>query len=180
MIENAKNKNIKNFFPEVANIINFEFQIKFDVVISLFHVISYLNNDNDIIKCFNCVNRHLETDGVFIFDFWYTPAVYNIGPEVKIKRYQNKDVEITRLSEPQINNINSIVNVNFEIFIKNKKNLKITKLTENHSMRHFTINELKLFATHAGFQMINFEEYMTSNLLSLNSWGACITLKKIK
>jgi hypothetical protein len=105
--------------------------------------------------------------------------VYNIGPDIKIKRFENNQVEITRISEPKINNTSSIVNVNFEIFIKNKVNHQISKLTESHNMRHFTINELKLFASQSGLQIIDYEEYMSSKLLSLNSWGACITLKKI-
>jgi SAM-dependent methyltransferase len=179
MIEIAKNKKISNFHPTVGNITKFKFKIKFDVIISLFHVISYLNNDDDILSCFDCVNKHLEDDGLFIFDFWYTPAVYSLGPDVKIKRYENKQVEITRISEPIINNTSSIVNVNFEIFIKNKESNQISKLTETHNMRHFTINELKLLASQSGLQIINYEEYMSSKLLSLNSWGACITLKKI-
>lgn len=179
MIEIAKNKKIKNFTPQVGDITKFDFKIKFDLVISLFHVISYLNSDNEIRNCLDCVNRHLKVGGIFIFDFWYTPAVYNLRPEVKIKRYQNKKIEITRISEPDVINTSSIVNVNFEIFIKNKKTNQITKLIEQHSMRHFTINELKHFAAMSGFEIINFEEYLTSNILSLDSWGACITLKKI-
>ena len=42
---------------------------KYDVVISLFHVMSYQNNNEKILKAFSTAKKHLKANGIFIFDF---------------------------------------------------------------------------------------------------------------
>jgi SAM-dependent methyltransferase len=81
----CKAKKIENFEPIVADITNFSVNNKFDVAVSLFHVISYLTNNNQLVECFNTVNNHLNEKGIFIFDVWYTPAVYMQKPETRVK-----------------------------------------------------------------------------------------------
>src|SRR5687768_15546375 len=56
-----------------GDIRQFDLSRKFDCVISLFHVISYLPTLADIRQTFQRVNRHLRTDGIFLFDVWYAP-----------------------------------------------------------------------------------------------------------
>ena len=48
---------------------------KFDAVISLFHVISYQITNKDLDLVFENVWKHLNKGGLFLFDFWYSPAV---------------------------------------------------------------------------------------------------------
>jgi SAM-dependent methyltransferase len=180
MIEIANSKQIPNFSASVSDITNFNLETKFDVVISLFHVFSYLKEDIDIINCLECVNRHLLIGGVFFFDFWYTPAVYSIGPDIKFKNYENESLDVSRISIPTVFDQSSIVNVDFKFFINRKSDNTISTLSECHIMRHFTLNEIALFAKLCGFELVDSREFMTFNNLSINSWGACVTLKKIK
>ena len=72
MVKEANLKNISNFDPIVGDICNFELNKKFDAAISLFHVISYLTDNNSLINCFKRVNQHLKPNGVFLFDIWFT------------------------------------------------------------------------------------------------------------
>jgi predicted TPR repeat methyltransferase len=87
MVNIALQKNIQGFTPIVGDISNFSLDQKFDTAISLFHVISYLTNNNDLIKCFINTHKHLSQNGIFIFDVWYSPAVYMQKPETRIKTY---------------------------------------------------------------------------------------------
>lgn len=178
MIEIAKNKNIPNFNPVVGDITNFSFEKKFDSVISLFHVISYLNDNESLFKCFQLAFDHLNPNGYFIFDFWYTPNIEFYRPEIRIKRKENNILSITRITEPEIFSLKKIVNVNFDIFIKDKFTGDISNLKEVHPMRHFDIEELKNIAKNVGFDFVLAEEYLTTKPPTKDSNGVLIKFIK--
>ncbi|MBI5807000.1 MAG: class I SAM-dependent methyltransferase [Ignavibacteriales bacterium] len=157
---------------------NFNFKKKFDVVISLFHVISYLTNNDDLIKTFKNIHKHLNNNGIFIFDVWYSPAVYNIKPETRIKRVENNEFKIIRLTEPEIHVNKNTVDVNYELLVELKKTGNIEKINEKHSMRHFSIPEIQLLADYFGFELIESKEWLTNNEPSENTWGVLFILRK--
>lgn len=178
MVEEALKKNIKNFHPIIGDIKNFELNQKFDVAISLFHVISYLTDNESLINCFNTVNRHLNSKGIFMFDIWFTPAVYAQKPETRIKRLENEEISVLRIAESVSDDINNIINVNFELHIKNKSDNITTIINEIHPMRHFSIPEIALLAYQTGFEIIHTEEFLTKKQPSKDSWGICFVLRK--
>ena len=55
----------------------------YDVVISLFHVMSYQTSNADLRAAFTTAAAHLRPGGLFLFDFWYGPAVLAQQPEVR-------------------------------------------------------------------------------------------------
>jgi SAM-dependent methyltransferase len=179
LIKIAKDKNINNFTIVKGDITNFNLNIEFDIALSLFHVISYLTSNQLVYDCFINTHKHLKKDGLFIFDIWHTPAVYTLKPSVKVKRIENSEIEITRIAEPEINTIDNIVNVNFDLFIKNKSSKNIDHINELHPMRHFSIQEIRLFAKITGFEIIHIEEFLTKKTPNTNTWGVCYVLKKI-
>lgn len=180
MVQLSKRKNILNFHPRAGNIIDFKISQKFDVAISLFHVISYLNDNKSLVSCFNTVNKHLNLGGIFIFDVWYSPAVFTQKPETKIKRLENKEISVIRIAESFSNMIKNLVEVSFEVIIKNKSDNKSEIINEIHSMRHFSVLELELLAELAGFQLIFTEEFVSKNIPSEKTWGVCVMFKKVR
>lgn len=178
MIEMALSKEIKFFNPIQSDIADFELNEKFDSVISLFHVVSYLNDDLSIQKCFDNVYNHLNYGGYFVFDFWYTPNILKYKPIIKIKRIENDELSIVRITEPEFIENQNIVIVNFDVFILDKKTNQISNIKEKHSMRHFGINELIKFGENAGFSFDLSEEYLTSNKPSKDSNGVLIKFVK--
>lgn len=180
MIEKAKEKKIDNFYPSQGNIVNFELDAKFDLATSMFHVISYLISNNDIVNCFNNVNNHLNHGGLFIFDYWYSPAVLSQRPEIRIKNFESDNVKITRIANSELVIERNIVNVNFNIQVMSKLLNEKQEFNEVHSMRYFTIPEIELFAAQTGFELLKTEELITKNDPSANSWAVCSILKKIK
>ena len=48
---------------------------KFDAIVALFHVLSYQLSNESLEKTFEAVSLYLNGGGVFLFDFWYGPAV---------------------------------------------------------------------------------------------------------
>jgi SAM-dependent methyltransferase len=179
MIKEAEQKSIRNFKPILGDITSYKLDDKFDVAISLFHVISYLTKSEDLINCFNLVNKNLNTNGIFIFDVWYTPAVYFQKPETRIKRMSNENISVLRIAESDMVFNENLVNVNFEVIVKEKKSGAINIIKEIHPMRHFSFPEIDLLAKLCGFSIINAEEFLTSTKPSVNTWGVCFILKKI-
>ena len=179
MVNVSKAKKIKGFTPIVGNITSFKLPQKFDVALSLFHVVSYLTDNESLIKCFKTIHNHLKTNGVFLFDIWYSPAVYHQKPETRIKRLENDKIEIIRLAESKTESNKNIVAVNFEVLIKDKATHITETITEEHLMRHFSIPEIDILARFTGFEVVLAEEFLTENNPSPDTWGVSILLKKI-
>lgn len=150
----------------------------FDTVISLFHVLSYQTSHEKIIAMLNNAYRQLKSGGVFIFDYWYAPAVWNIGPSVRLKRVRNQELAITRIAEPECLRYQNLVKVNYQTFINDLKRNHISEIKETHKMRAFETDEIKEIANQTDFILLNSEEWMTGHLPSNETWGVCTILLK--
>ena len=179
MIHLANSKNINNFEGLVSDISNFEISKKFDCAISLFHVMSYLTQYELFLNTLKCVNKHLNPDGIFFFDCWFTPAVLNLKPSLKVKSISDSEYFVTRIAEPKINYLTNTVSIDFKIFIEDLRNSTISSFDELHKMRHFSILELDLLAKMAGFEILQTEEFLTGKFPSENTWAISVILKKI-
>jgi SAM-dependent methyltransferase len=171
---------VKQGFNSIqADITNFEIHKKFDVVVSLFHVISYLTDNTSLEKVFKNAFNSLTTGGLFIFDIWYSPAVYSQKLETRIKRVENEEISVIRIAEPERYSIQNIVDVNYSILVKDKKSKSWIEFKEKHPMRHYSIPELKLLAMFTGFEFLKAEEFLTGKKPSENTWGVTLIFKKI-
>ncbi len=151
---------------------------KFDAVISLFHVISYQITDNDLLSMINTAFNHLEKGGLFIFDFWYGPAVLSSRPEVRVKNLENDSVKVTRIATPIVHDDVNVVDVNYSMYIRNKNKKNITLIEETHKMRYLFMTELRKLLSSVGFDIISSEEWMTGMPASLESWSVCVVACK--
>jgi len=170
---------IDNFECIEGDMCDFDLDKKFDNVVSLFHVMSYINSNNDLNKVFSNVSRHINKGGLFIFDVWYSPAVYSIKPSKKNKIFEDHEMKIERNAKPEVDYINNLVEVNYQITVTDKKNDQSFDINESHNMRHFSVNEISLFADIHGFELVVSEELITKLNLGKSTWGACFTLRKI-
>lgn len=178
MVKESLQKNISNFTPIQADITDFKISQQFDAVVSLFHVISYLTDNKALIACLQLVNSHLKPNGLFLFDFWYTPSVYSLKPETRIRRLEDDSISVVRIAESTMHTQTNVVDVNFEVHIQDKKTQQTEVLNELHPMRHFSIPELELLAELTGFELIKSEEFLTKKTPSTETWGVCVVFKK--
>ena len=151
---------------------------KFNAVISLFHVMSYMNSNDDVAKAFLNASNHLAEGGIFIFDFWYTPAVLFQRPEVRVKNMSNEMISVIRVAEPRSISSRNIVEVNYRIFIKSESSDLWETFSERHSMRHFSLPELDFIANECGFERVLAESFMTGENPSESTWGVCASFRK--
>lgn len=176
-LENSK-KTGKDIKYKVSNANNFKINQKFDTIVSLFHVISYQDQNKKLINTFKSIYNHLNEGGIFIFDFWYGPGVLTELPSSREKKFKNENLEINRKSFPNLIYSKNIVDVKFKINVKTK--LKEYSFQESHRMRYFFEPELELIANLQGFTILNSLEWLKFKNPNHNSWHALWILKKNK
>jgi SAM-dependent methyltransferase len=169
---------VSGFTIEQGDICSIQLNRAFDAVLSLFHVISYQITNANLNAVFTRANEHLKPGGLFIFDFWYSPAVYSQRPSVRVKRMSDDHVGIIRIAEPVIYSNENRVDVNYTIFARDLVGGSLETINETHPMRHFSLPEIELLAAKNGFQFIRSEEFLTGKPANENTWGVCAILKK--
>jgi SAM-dependent methyltransferase len=150
----------------------------YSAVLSLFHVISYQTTNQQLQAVFSNAAAHLNPGGLFIFDFWYSPAVYAQKPAVRVKRVEDEQLEITRIAEPVIHANENRVDVRYTIYSRDLMSGAVHTLQEVHPMRHFSLPEIDLLAENQGFLRIVAEEFSTGKAPSEHTWSVCVILQK--
>ena len=176
----SKAKIIPGFTCQQGNITNTKMNKTYNVVLSLFHVMSYQTKNKQLEDVFENAAEHLNKNGLFIFDFWYSPAVYAQKPSVRVKRTANEKIEITRIAEPVIIPNENRVDINYSIYVKSLIDQKTDMIKETHSVRHFSLPEIDIICEMYGFERLEAEEFKTGNKIEENTWGPCVVLKKVK
>ena len=152
---------------------------KFDVVVSLFHVMSYQTSNSDLQQVFQTAKAHLEKEGLFIFDCWYGPAILNDQPVTRVKRMEDEKFEIIRLSESILHANTNVVDVSFEVMIRDKKKESVRTLKELHPMRYLFFPEVKHYAENAGFEIVVFEEWLSGKKPQIDSRNVVFVCKLV-
>jgi SAM-dependent methyltransferase len=148
----------------------------FDAVVSLFHVASYQTSNADLEGMFETAARHLKPGGIFLFDFWYGPAVLTERPAVRVKRFTNEQVSITRIAEPILEDHKNVVEVQYSISVR--KGMEAHgEIFEKHRMRYLFLPELEAMLERHGFTLEGTTEWMSGRAVSLNSWSVCAMAK---
>jgi len=145
----------------------------FDVITSLFHVISYQANNDDLLAAFQTVKAHLKPGGIFIFDAWYGPAVLREQPSVRIKRLEDEKILVTRIAEPVMYPNNNWVDVNYQVFIRDKTSGSVEELKESHRMRYLFKPEIDFLLSHCQMNVISCYEWMRDRKPGFDTWSVC-------
>lgn len=155
-----------------------ELNTTFDVVISLFHVISYQVTNNDLRQVIDVSHRHLDADGLFIFDCWYGPGVLTDPPTIRSKNMSNDKIDVGRLAEPVLNSIKNTVDVNYTIRITPRGSNDVITIKEKHIMRYLFVQEIELLIEKK-FKLLNVYNWLSDKEPDTSCWNAVFILQKI-
>lgn len=156
---------------QVGDIRMIDFDHRYDAVLSLFHVISYMIMDDDLERTFQTARRHLNVGGAFLFDFWYGPAVVRDPPRQRVKTTSVGERYIQRRTIPELDRERRVVCVNYDIEIKNIASGETTRGQEQHFVRYFFLNELESKLVASRFELIRFGEWLTGSFPSDTTFG---------
>jgi SAM-dependent methyltransferase len=175
----AEKEGLKGATFTVGDIREFAVPGAFDVVASLFHVMSYQTRNCDIRAALAMATSHLSERGVLLFDFWYGPAVLSVQPSVRVKRVQNESIAVVRVAEPQLLERENVVKVKYSIWVLNKRTGVTEYFEEVHPMRYFFMPELEAWLEEAGLELVHSCEWLTGGPLNAESWSGFVTARRV-
>lgn len=149
----------------------------YDIVTSLFHVMSYQTGNNDLSAAFATVSAHLKPGGIFIFDCWYGPAVLTDRPTMRVKRLEDEAISVLRIAEPVMHPNENLVDVNYHVVVRDRKGATVEEIRETHRMRYLFRPELELLLGEAGLRIIGASEWMSDRQPGFDTWGACFVVR---
>lgn len=176
MIRNCKK--IKGFTFQKGNVCETKLRRKYDIVLSLFHVLSYQINKININNFFKNARYHLKSNGLFGLDFWYTNAVNAQKPETRLLELKKKNFKLIRLAQALKSHSKNTINVNYTIILKNLKNNLVNVIKETHKMKHFSLSDLSRLCKKYRFKFLHVSEIVSNKKPSKNTWGVFCLLKK--
>ncbi len=150
----------------------------FDVVTSLFHVMSYQNTEEDALAVLETAWIHLNSGGFFLFDFWYGPGVLTDPPTERDRQMENDQTLIQRHAHPVHRVNDNIVEVQYSITLMDKISGAQSILNEVHSMRYWFLPELRHLASQSGFSVTAEGAWLSFDTPVCNTWNAWILIKK--
>lgn len=161
----------------VSDLRTFRNDRQFDVVLSLFHVMSYQVENSDLSAAFETARLHLKEGGVFLFDCWYGPGVLSDPPHNRLKEVEDEHLKIVRNTTAHSDVSSNSVNVIFDIEILNKQSDDRFKLREEHRMRYLFEPEIRFFGDSKGLKLTHSYKWMTQDLPKLGDWYVLNILK---
>jgi SAM-dependent methyltransferase len=154
---------------------------KYDAVVSLFHVVSYQTSNDALAGIFRCARLALSAGGLFVFDFWYGPAVLTKQPTVRVSRVAAPNLRLTRIAEPEHEFNRNIVNIKYTIITTDQRNGRSEEMVEVHSMRYFFLPEIEMLASQHDFEVTEVGSWLTSRTLDEHCWSgyAAVRLRPV-
>jgi SAM-dependent methyltransferase len=151
----------------------------FDVVISMFAVMSYQTTNTTLARACEVAYKHLKRDGLFIFDCWNGPAVLIEKPVPRFREINMGGSErMVRFAEPLLDVASQTVEVRYTIFNISQGKL-IHETREKHVVRFIFPQEIKYFLEVAGFSYVEFCPFMEPERpLMETDWNMTVIARK--
>lgn len=174
MINQARRKNIKNSEFRAADILDFNSEKKFDIIISTFDSLNYILDYEDIEKVFSKTYDLINEEGIFIFDittennsleYFYDEIYYNEYESFNYVRHSH-------YSEDE-----KIQYTDLTFYSRIADNLY--SLTEEfHKQRVYDMKEIEKAFKNSGWQLIKAEDSYTREKADDKSNRICYILEK--
>jgi SAM-dependent methyltransferase len=144
---------------------------QFDVVVALFHVMSYQTTNADLRAGMHTAAAHLRPGGAFVFDSWYGPGVLTDPPATRVRRLSGDGFRATRVAEPVARVNENVVDVHYEILVE--REAQLARIQEVHSMRYMFVPEVDLLLEDAGLRRVGLTAWMSDEAPDAGTWNAC-------
>ena len=164
---------------EVADVRTYGEERKYDAVISLFHVVSYQNANEDVLDTFRSARSLLDKEGILLFDVWYGPGVLSEKPSVRVKEIEDDKNKLLRIARPVMHDKENVVDVEYEVLVINKETSTVQSIKEVHNMRYFFTPELQMLLKQAGFELVTNIDCQTLGETDYSSWTSYFVARAV-
>jgi SAM-dependent methyltransferase len=134
----AKSKNPGGDY-RVADMIGFELQKRYDVLVCLFSSIGYVQTTENLHSTLTCFHRHLNDGGLLLVEPWFTPEAWNKGI-LHMTTVNEEQFKVCRMSISDV--IDSRLSLfTFHYLVGTPKG--VVHFTEDHKLGLFSFEEMK-------------------------------------
>ena len=145
----------------------------------MFHVMSYQNENEDILNAFLSARKALDKGGLFLFDVWYGPGVLSDRPSVRVKEVEDEENRMIRIARPVMYDKKNLVDVCYEVLVIHKKTNIVKTIEETHHMRYFFRPELELLLERSGFELLENLDCQSLGKTDYDSWTSYFIAKAV-
>jgi SAM-dependent methyltransferase len=177
--EKIKQGLIKNIGIEVGDMRNFSLKEKQDAILSMFNVLSYSKDLNELEEIFASVSENLKPDGLFIFDCWNRDAVRNDPPQSRWVKFKKDSSELYRLTKAMVKSSADSVLLSIELLEIENDILKSRDL-EIHEVMSWSIGDIKMLLSKCKMELLHSSEFLDDEKpISDKKWAMCIVARKL-
>ncbi|KAA0231877.1 class I SAM-dependent methyltransferase [candidate division KSB1 bacterium] len=151
---------------------------KFDLTVSLFNVINYIDQMDSLLMFFESIHKHLFDEGVFIFDCWNGLAAILDPPRNKDSRFLVGGEQIDITTRPCVELMNQSVRVDNCVEVTGSDGSK-RKFIFSYHQTLWTPWCLKNVLMIAGFEILYVSAWMQPNVIATyNTWKITFVCQK--
>jgi len=180
MIDLAREKAKKlglNMEFYVMDLRDFNLNVKFDACVCMFAVLDYIAENEEILHVLSNIRNHLKQNSLFVFDFWYGPAVLRILPSERIKVMEKDEIRIIRIANPDLDTLRHVCEVNYHMIVIEGHRV-VDEVEERHVVRYFFPQEIKHYLWDCGFSFIELCPFLKlGNAPNEDTWNVAAIAK---
>lgn len=183
MIKTARVKALGGDLPKPRFIYGEVGKIKgrnFDLAVSLFNVVNYINSAPDLLSFFKEISKRLKKGRPFIFDSWNGIAAIIDPPRFKRVNLAagNRKIKIT-IKPEKLNLFRQSVSISNEVVVRDKKHVSSFKFSYDQTL--WTPNQIIDFLKLAGFKVLSIlPKDRPSAKADQNAWKIMFVCQKKK
>jgi hypothetical protein len=160
-----------------GDVTDYKTSVRFDAVVSLFHVVSYQTSNEALTGIFRCARSALSSGGLFVFDFWHGSAVLTQLPAVRIRRVAAPNIHLTRIAEPDHELNRNVVNVKYTLIAVDQRTSCSEEVVEVHSMRYLFLPEIEMLASQHDFEVVEVGDWLKGGALDERCWSGYAAMR---
>lgn len=161
-----------------GNLTSFENGKKYDLIVAMFAVMGYLTENEQMLAGLRTAFKHLNPQGIFVFDGWFGPAVLVQQPEERCHEYENKRGKVERKVVPHLDPVRQTVTMNYEVTVKRDGQI-IQRISEEHIMRFMFIHEMAFAMEKVGLELVYYCPFMEPDKgLTTADWNVSFVAQK--
>lgn len=163
----------------VADMAHFKIDKTFDVAVCMFAALCYQTTNKSLSDTLKTIASHLKQGGVFMFDFWYGPAVLATRPEKRERQIKHGKEVLNRVACPNLSIERHVNEIDYALSYFDGENR--FECVEKHSVRFFFPQEIIYFLQVAGFTDIELRSFPNTSVAATeDNWNAFIACRKGK
>lgn len=128
IIDVAKSK-LPHVEFEIADMVNFRLESKFDVIICLFSAIGYVRNFRNLVRTLQNFRKHLNDHGLVLLEPWIFKKDFKKG-HISLDSYEENGVKLVRMGTSEIAKSRWLIHMHYLL----GKNGQIRYIKETHMM----------------------------------------------